>query len=323
VILGMGATGQLGFAVVSLLRKRGEEVTALVRPRTDPVAVRATGARVVPGDLRDRGSLRSICEGVQTVVATANTIVPRPGERPNVAPIAEGYAEVGHATRAAGVQRFLFVSVPREFMGRGSLQFDAKGQVEAALAADGPPLTIARSSLFIQVWLPHLGSRLPLRGSEQATLERGYWLTRLAGATTQRSLERFGVALLPGDGSARHTFISIDDVAGALVGAATAGDAPGAELRLGGPAALSWLEVTDLYGRVLDRHVRTFRQPTALFRTLSAALKKLSPAASDLLAMEAIVATVDVAYPPDDVRRLLGRDPTSVEAFLRQRLALA
>jgi hypothetical protein len=39
--------------------------------------------------------------------------------------------------------------------------------------------------------------------------------------------------------------------------------------------------------------------------------------------MEAIVAAVDVAYPPDDARRLLGRDPTSVEAFLRQRLALA
>src|SRR4029453_4627466 len=104
----MGATGQLGFAVVSLLRKRGEEVTALVRPSTDPAAVRATDARVVPGDLRDRGSLRSICEGGHTVVATANTIVPRPRERPDVAGVAGGYAELGHAARAAGVRRFLF-----------------------------------------------------------------------------------------------------------------------------------------------------------------------------------------------------------------------
>jgi hypothetical protein len=31
----------------------------------------------------------------------------------------------------------------------------------------------------MELWLPWLGSRLPLRGGEQATLERGFWLTRL------------------------------------------------------------------------------------------------------------------------------------------------
>jgi uncharacterized protein YbjT (DUF2867 family) len=69
-------------------------------------------------------------------------------------------------------------------------------------------------------WLPALGSRLPLRGRQQATLERGFWLTRLTGATTQRCLDRFGIALPPGKGNARHAFIDVDDVASALAAAA-------------------------------------------------------------------------------------------------------
>jgi hypothetical protein len=46
----------------------------------------------------------------------------------------------------------------------------------------------------------------------------------------------------------------------------------------------------------------------------------ISPAASHLLAVQHLVATVDTAYSPDDAQRLLGSDPTSVEAFLRQRV---
>jgi hypothetical protein len=35
-----------------------------------------------------------------------------------------------------------------------------------------------------------------------------------------------------------------------------------------------------------------------------------------------MIATIDSVYPPDDTRRLLGREPTSVEEFLRARLAI-
>ena len=192
-----------------------------------------------------------------------------------------------------------------------------------ALRAEGPDLTVARASPFMETWLPQLGSRLPLRGSEQATVDRGFWLTRVAGATTQTSLDRFGIALVPGDGSARHAFIAVDDVAGALAAAATAAGALGDELRLGGPEALSWREVAALFGRVLDRRIRTVRQPTTPARVLAAALRWISPATSHLLVAQHLVATIDSAYPPADARRLLGRDPASVEAFLRRRLALA
>jgi hypothetical protein len=48
------------------------------------------------------------------------------------------------------VRRFVFVSVPRQFMGRGALDFDAKGRAEEALAAEGPPLVVVRPSLIME-----------------------------------------------------------------------------------------------------------------------------------------------------------------------------
>jgi NADH dehydrogenase len=322
VILVVGATGQVGSAVVRRLRERGEEVTALVRASTDPGPVAAAGARIVHGDLRDPGSLGSVCEGADAVVATANTIVPRRGERADFDAIARGYEALGRVARAAGVARLLFLSVPREFIGRGALDFDAKGRIEDRLQAEGPPLTVVRSSPFMELWLPWLGSRLPLRGVQQATIERGFWLARLAGATAQQSLDRFGIALLPGKGTARHAFIAVDDVAEALVAAATGGDEISQELRLGGPEALSWREVAEVYGRVLSIRVRTIRQPIAPFRALATGARAVSPAASQNLAAQTLLATIDTAYPPDDARRLLGREPTSVEVFLSRRRAL-
>src|SRR5262249_15114181 len=212
MVLVVGSTGQVGFEVLRGLRQRGESVVAMLRPSTDSAAVAATGARIVRGDLHDPASLRRVCEGAERVVATANTIVPRSGERADFDSIARGYRELGRAARAAGVQRFVFISVPREFFARGAPEFDAKARVEETLAAESLLLIVVRASLIMETWLPWLGSRLPLRGREHATLQRGSWVVRVGGAVLHHSLDRLGIAVLPGDGTARHAFIASDDV---------------------------------------------------------------------------------------------------------------
>jgi len=311
VILVVGATGQVGRGVVLRLLERGAEVTALVRPSTDAGALEAAGARIARGDLRDPESLRAAAPGVDVIVATANTIVPRRGERANFDALADGLVEVA---RAAPGARYVFLSVPTSYMGRGAPDFDAKQRVEETLRRDGVSLTVARGSVFMDTWLPALGSRLPVRGTEQATVDRGFWLTRLTGA--QHSIDRFGIAVVPGRGRVRQSFVAAADVAEALAAAALDSDA-GAELLLGGPEALTWLDVARIYGCVLDRRIRVVRQPASPLRLAAVGLRRLSPAASHLLAAQYMVATIESVYPPDDMRRLLGRDPVSVEAFLR------
>ncbi len=322
MILVVGATGEVGSGVVRRLREKDADVVAMVRPVTDPAPLAVLGATIRRGDLLDRDSLEEACRGVDTIVTTANAIVPRRGERPDLKAIGRGHEQLGLIARDAGVRRIIAASVPASFMGRGAPEFDIRARVEERLRVDGPPLTIARASLFMESWLAAVGSRLPLRGGRDSTLNRGYWMARMVGATTQRTLDRFGVAQMPAGGRARHAFISADDVAAALASAALTPDDLPDELRLGGPAALSWREVAETYGRVLHRKVRKVPVPGVPFRLLSVLSRPFSPSAAHLLAVQHLVGKLDTDYPPDDARDLLGRDPISAEEFLSRKLRI-
>lgn len=91
MILIAGATGQLGGAVAHRLLQQGHAVRVLVRPNspaetlaqqglaTSPQALIEAGAEPVSGDLTAPASLMRACQGVQTVITTANSAA-RPEE---------------------------------------------------------------------------------------------------------------------------------------------------------------------------------------------------------------------------------------------------
>jgi uncharacterized protein YbjT (DUF2867 family) len=219
------------------------------------------------------------------------------------------------------VRRLITVGVPTQFVGRGAIDFDERAEIEPVLRAEGPPLTVVRASLFMQSWLPAVGSRLAVRGDDNATLDRGYWLPRLVGATTQRSIDRFGVALVPGKPSVRHSFIDVADVAELLAAAALAAELPD-DLEVGGPEALTWREVVDAHEAALDRRVRRVRQPASPFRLLSRIAAPVSPAAAHLLAAQHLVGTVSSVCPREPAESLLGRPLRSVADYLAARAEL-
>jgi uncharacterized protein YbjT (DUF2867 family) len=320
VILVVGGTGELGSAVVRRLVERGRQVAVLVRPRTGPLPDVPHGVPLVRGDLSDPTSLAGVCEGVEAVVATANTIVPRGGERVGVDALTEGYAELARQAERSGVGRLVFVSVPRSVMGRGATEFDEKQHVEQVLLDSRTPTTVVRPSLFMQSWLPAVGSRLALEGAQGPTLDRGFWLTRVVGATTHRSLDRLGVALLPGRGTARHSFVDLEDVAG-VVAAAVDLPGPDREIEVGGPEAITWREVAAAHAAVLGLTDRAVRTPTAPMAVAARVLRPFSPAAANLLAVQHLVARVSTPCSPETTTALLGRPPVSVPDFLAARLA--
>jgi uncharacterized protein YbjT (DUF2867 family) len=315
MILVVGGTGELGLGVVQSLRARGQAVSVLARPSSDVSAVEAAGAGVVRGDLLDPGSLSRCCDGADVVVVTANAIIPRRGERVARGALGPGYVAVAREARRSGVRRMITASVPAQFVGRGAVDFDERARIEPQLRAEGPPLTVLRASLFMQSWLPAVGSRLAVPAGANATLDRGYWLARLVGATTQRSIDRFGVALVPGRRGVRHSFIDVRDVGEAVAGAALDPDLPD-ELEVGGPEALSWPDVVDAHARALDRTLRRIRQPAAPFRILSRLARPASPAAAHLLAAQHLVSTVSSVYPPGPAEALAGRPLRTVQEYL-------
>ena len=149
-VLVVGATGQLGTAVVDRLAKSGTRVRALVRPGS-PREFAAAGVELAFGDLREPESLSAACAGMATVVATANAVVPR-GKVGFEEVEGTGYENLIAACRAQGVRRVVFVSVPEAAYGRSVTTFRLKRRVEENIRGSGLGHSIFRCSFFMDDW---------------------------------------------------------------------------------------------------------------------------------------------------------------------------
>jgi uncharacterized protein YbjT (DUF2867 family) len=321
VELVVGATGQAGAAVVRQLSERGEKVRAFVRPDARTGAIRGLPhVELVVGDLLDPHSVGVAVEGCQHVIATANGVLPRKrGDHGRVERV--GYPTLIDAARDAGVQRFVYLSQPLPEGEDLPMQRD-KRAVERYLQASGMEYTILRPGAFMESWLAFAGSDLPTRGEANATVQRGFWFLRAFRRATHRTIDRHGVMLVNGGPERRLSFISAEDVARLLIAATTHDLARDADLTVGGPEALSWREVADLYAQVLGREVTVRTTPVAPLKVLSKLLAPFSPAASNLLALNVAAAAADMV-PPPDVAEALGVAPMKrVETFLKEKAAL-
>jgi len=159
LILVVGATGSLGSEICPRLAARNHQIRALVRTTSAPGrldAVRACGAELVTGDLKDSGSLKAAVRGATAIISTASSTLSRqPGDCIETVDL-RGQLNLVEAARAAGVSRFIFVS----FRNAADVQYPltvAKRKIEQAVP-DLPDYTIIQASWFMEVWLsPALG----------------------------------------------------------------------------------------------------------------------------------------------------------------------
>lgn len=320
-ILVVGATGQLGTAVIDRLVGMGRSVRALVRPGS-PREFPANDVELAFGDLRDRESLVAACRGVATVVATANVVVPRSaGGFAEVEDL--GYAQLLDACKADGVRRIVLMSTDETPHDARVTTFRTKRQIEARIRASGLAHSIFRGSLFMDDWFALMGSSIPLRGAKAATLRRPFWFARAFLAMAGTSIEQRGIALVPGDGSTRHAFVALDDVASILAAAAAAPeDGSNFVENLGGPEVLSWNDVVGIYERVLGRTLRKRRTPASAYRLLAKVLEPFSPPAANLMAMSWLTTICETTWDGKPLAERFGVSLTSAEAFLRAKAAL-
>jgi dihydroflavonol-4-reductase len=106
-----GGTGFVGANVVRALLKRGVEVRALVRPRSDTRNLDSLEVELVAGDLRDRGSLEAALHGCDILYHVAAMYAlwarnPREIYDSNVT----GTINILEAAGQAGVQKIVYTS---------------------------------------------------------------------------------------------------------------------------------------------------------------------------------------------------------------------
>jgi NADH dehydrogenase len=228
VNLVVGATGMVGTEICRLLAASGKPVKALVRASSAAAKVenlKRLGATVVQGDLRDRGSLKAACSGVNAVISTASAMpfAYTPGENTPQSTDQDGCLHLIDEAREAGVQQFVYTSFP-PMAATFPLQ-DAKRAVEARLRDSGLMHTILRPTYFTEVWLS------PSVGFDHSNFK----------------------AAVYGTGDNAISWISFLDVAQFAVASLDNPAARNVTLELGGPEGLSPRNVVNIFEKIGGR----------------------------------------------------------------------
>lgn len=209
-----------GGEICRQLREKGKKVKGLVRTTSDAnkvARIKELGVETVEGDLKDKASLESALHGVSSVISTVSSTFSRQ-EGDSIQTVDdEGQTNLIDAATAAGVNQFVFISfcpMPGEF----PLQ-TAKRKVEKLLAESGLNYTVLQPSCFMEVWLsPAVGFDYP---NAKATIY--------------------------GEGKNKLSWIALKDVASFAIASLENPAAKNKIIALGGPQALSPLEVVTIF----------------------------------------------------------------------------
>jgi NADH dehydrogenase len=293
VTLVVGATGLLGTEICRRLRARGKPVRALVRfGSANESNLRALGAEIVHGDLKDRASLEAACRSASRVVTTANVMTSRRRGDSLESVDRDGQLALLDAAKRAGIAQFIYVSVsPRLPSNNPFVRY--KRELEQAVRASGMTWTILQPTAFMEI---HAG---PALGWDFAK----------------------GRARLLGSGRVPLSYVSALDVAEFAV---VADDNPGAAnrfLHIAGPEPLTGFDAVRIAEKVTGRRFTVQRMPTAMLKALSAVLRPVAPIPSSLLAMGAGLDSGDTV----DMAPLLRDFPvaqTSFAQYVQSRVVL-
>lgn len=210
----------VGGEICRRLAAQKKPVRALVRPTGDQSRIaelRKSGAELITGDLKDPASIQAACAGATAVLSTASSTLSRqPGDTIDGVDRA-GQLQLVAAAQAAGVKHFVFVSfspIAEDF----ALQ-RAKREVEQAVIASGMAYTILRPTFFMEIWFSKV----------------------LGFDLAERKVRIYGTGENP------ISWISFPNVADFAVKSLETPAARNATLTLGGPEALTPLEVVRIF----------------------------------------------------------------------------
>lgn len=269
MILITGTTGHMAHIVARRLLAEGRAVRALTRSPARLAKLAELGAEVVVGDLRDSASLARACVGVSGVVNAATAFA---GKGADTAAAVDGAGSLAliEAARAAGVSRFVQISI---FGARPDHPLDLwryKYAAEQALKASGMPYAIVRPRSFMELFLQIVGAPI-VQGKP---------------------------AMIFGPGERPINWISVEDVATyALIGLDLP-DALGQIIEAGGPENISLVQMAEMVGRVSGRPVTMRHIPLPMMRVMAVAARPFNEGFARQVASGVLLNTTDMTFDP-------------------------
>ena len=147
-LLVVGATGTLGRQVVRQALDEDHEVRCLVRNPNKAIFLKEWGAEIVKGDLCDKSTLPAALEGVDAVIDAATARVTDNLSAKEVD--WQGKVNLIQATKAAGVDRYIFFSIVDAQKYPEVPLMNIKRCTELFLAESGLNYTVLRLAGFMQ-----------------------------------------------------------------------------------------------------------------------------------------------------------------------------
>ncbi|MDT0214915.1 NAD(P)H-binding protein [Rothia sp. ARF10] len=314
----MGANGQLGAACCRALLERGHTVRGSVRSLER--AVDLTGVELKVADLARAPDFDDLLSGMDAVVLTANTAVPRAGD--DVERFTDGEHRLIDAAGRHGIGRIVLPSIPETDVDADVPIVAERRQLEQHALESVPGSVVLRLPPFMEVWLALVGSEVPLRGEPHATIGRPSPFLRTFRRLTGSLVERRGVMLVPGPTRHRQAFIAVRDAATACARAVERADVAGRVIDVAGPEVLTWNEVARTYSDVLGRPVRAVSAPVPVFAALAALLRKVAGVPARTMALNRFVGSSESAWPRPGGGLVDAGEMTTVAVFLRSKMAL-
>lgn len=246
--------------------------------------LRSIGVELALGDLKDPRSVEAACRGADAVISTATSTSSRQEGDSIESVDRQGQLTLIDAAETAGVRHFVLISFPNV-----AIDFplqSAKRAAEDRLRRGRMTYTILQPTFFIEVWL----------------------------SPDQHFDAVNGTAQIYGSGQNKISWISFHDVAKFAVAALDDPRATNAVITLGGPEALSPLEVVRLAEQTAGKSVVVQHVPEEdLRRQHGAAMDSMQ---RSFAALMLYYANGDVIDMTDTVRLVPGEHLKSVHEHL-------
>ena len=253
-----GGTGFVGAHLVKALRARGDRVTVLARrPALAQELGWSADIRVLRGDLEDETALRQGSEGADVVYHVAGKIAARTAAD-FMSTNRDGSANVLVAARDGGAKRFLFVS-SLAVAGPTTPGHPIDEQRSAQPVTD-----YGRSKLAAEVLVRAMPASLPWT-IVRPPVVYGEWDR---GTLKIFQLARLGVVPVFGDGTQELSVIHAEDLATALIAAATSPAAAGRTYFAAHPAMTTSRALVLAAGRALGKTPRIVPLPDLVARSV-------------------------------------------------------
>lgn len=292
-LLIVGATGTLGRQVVRRALDEGHSVRCFVRSFRKAAFLKEWGAELIQGDLLDPQSLTSAVAGVAAVIDAATT---RATDSLSMRQVDwDGKVALIQAAKAAGVERFIFLSILDAEQYPHVPLMDIKRCTEQFLVESGLNYTILRPCGFMQ---------------------------GLIGQYAIPTLEKQSIWVM-GD-SSPTAYMDTQDIARFAVAALNHPETENRSFPVVGPRAWGSYEIIRLCERLSGREAKTSRMPIGLLRTIqkTARLFKWGQNTADRLAFTEVIASgKPLNAPMEETYAAFGIDPgeiTTLEDYMQE-----